>query len=87
MFLFFFKVFSRYGEIKRFRLVRDVVTGFSRGYGFVEYYEKHDALKAQRELNKTILESNEILVDSECERLLPSWVPRRLGNIILPFIS
>jgi len=74
------EIFSRYGEIKQLRLVRDIVTGFSRGYAFIEYFDKYDALKAQRELNKTIIDSKEILVDGECERLLPGWVPRRLGG-------
>lgn len=61
-------------------VIRDVVTGFSRGYAFIEYYEKYDAAKAQRDLNKTIIDSREILVDGECERLLRDWIPRRLGS-------
>lgn len=74
------EIFSRHGDIKKLRLVRDIVTGFSRGYAFIEYYDKYDALKAQRELNKTVIDSMEILVDGECERLLSGWIPRRLGG-------
>lgn len=74
------EIFSRYGDIKRLRLIQDVVTGFSRGYAFVEYYDERDASKAQRELNKTIIDGREILIDGECERLLPGWIPRRLGG-------
>ncbi|XP_035233721.1 U11/U12 small nuclear ribonucleoprotein 35 kDa protein-like [Stegodyphus dumicola] len=74
------KVFSCCGKIKNFRLVRDIITGFSRGYAFVEYYDKYDAVKAQRELDKTVIDDKEILVDAECERLLPGWIPRRLGG-------
>lgn len=74
------KLFSKCGKIKRLRIVRDVVTGFSRGYGFVEYHDKYDARKAQREFHKCTLDDKEILVDGECERTLPGWVPRRLGG-------
>lgn len=74
------KLFSKFGKIKRLRLVRDVVTGYSKGYAFVEYYDKYDARKAQRELHKCIVEDREILVDAECERTLPGWIPRRLGG-------
>lgn len=77
---FIFQIFSRYGEIRKCTLIRDIVTGFSRGYAFVEYYDKYDANKAIRELNKTVIDNREILVDGECERLLSGWIPRRLGN-------
>lgn len=74
------KVFSQYGDIKRCRLTRDVVTGFSKGYAFVEYCSKYDAVRARMELHHTIIDDKEILVDGECERLLPGWIPRRLGG-------
>uniref|UniRef100_A0A8B9VJZ9 RRM domain-containing protein n=1 Tax=Anas zonorhyncha TaxID=75864 RepID=A0A8B9VJZ9_9AVES len=32
------EVFSRYGDIRKIRLVRDLVTGFSKGYAFIEFY-------------------------------------------------
>ncbi|XP_054707070.1 U11/U12 small nuclear ribonucleoprotein 35 kDa protein-like [Uloborus diversus] len=74
------KIFSRCGDIRRLRLIRDVVTGFSKGYAFVEFYDKYDAIRAERELNKIQIDGKEILVDIECERLLPGWIPRRLGG-------
>lgn len=73
-------VFSDYGEIKRLRLVRDIVTGFSRCYAFIEYFDEDCAYKAQREADKTILDEREIYVDFECERTLKGWIPRRLGG-------
>ncbi|XP_045216778.1 U11/U12 small nuclear ribonucleoprotein 35 kDa protein-like [Mercenaria mercenaria] len=73
-------VFSDYGEIKRLRLVRDVVTGFSRCYAFIEYFDEDCAYKAQREADKTILDEKEIYVDFECGRCLKGWIPRRLGG-------
>ena len=36
--------FERYGKIASIRLVRDLITGFSRGYAFVEFKHKSDAV-------------------------------------------
>src|SRR6185312_5890347 len=36
------ELFTRYGTIKQLRLVRHIVTGASRGYGFVEYEREAD---------------------------------------------
>lgn len=72
--------FSKYGIIKRFRLVRDIVTGFSKGYAFVEYEKESDAEEAYRRAYKTELDGKNIFVDFECERLLQGWKPRRLGG-------
>ncbi|XP_043924500.1 U11/U12 small nuclear ribonucleoprotein 35 kDa protein [Protopterus annectens] len=74
------EVFSRYGDIKRLRLVRDLVTGFSKGYAFVEYKEERALLKAYRDANKLVVDQHEIFVDFELERLLKGWIPRRLGG-------
>mgnify|MGYP005998623349 CR=1 FL=1 len=38
--------FSRYGEIRRLRLVRDIVTGLSKGYAFIEYEHSSDCRRA-----------------------------------------
>ncbi|KAG8189416.1 hypothetical protein JTE90_020230 [Oedothorax gibbosus] len=73
-------IFSRCGKIKRLRLIRDVVTGFSRGYAFVEYHDRYDAMRAIQDYDHTVIDDKEILVDKECERTLPGWIPRRLGG-------
>ncbi|GFW38526.1 hypothetical protein TNCV_3286431 [Trichonephila clavipes] len=73
------KVFSSFGDIKRLRLFRDIVTGFSKGYAFIEYYDKYDAARAVREAD-IVIDDKEVLVDIECERLLKGWIPRRLGE-------
>lgn len=72
--------FSKFGDIRRLRLVRDVVTGFSKGYAFVEYKEERSILKAWRDANKMVLDQHELFVDFEQERTLQGWVPRRLGG-------
>ncbi|XP_036365740.1 U11/U12 small nuclear ribonucleoprotein 35 kDa protein-like isoform X1 [Octopus sinensis] len=74
------KCFSEYGQIKQLRLVRDIVTGFTRGYGFIEYEEEYSARKAFVQANKSLLDGSEIFVDFERERILKNWVPRRLGG-------
>ena len=39
-------LFSKYGEIKSIKLMNDPVTGFSRGYGFVEMASEEDTKNA-----------------------------------------
>ena len=74
------RVFSKHGVIKRLRLVRDIITGFSRCYAFVEYEEHIGADLACRRANKLEIDGCEIFVDYECERILKGWIPRRLGG-------
>uniref|UniRef100_A0A8D0L917 U11/U12 small nuclear ribonucleoprotein 35 kDa protein n=1 Tax=Sphenodon punctatus TaxID=8508 RepID=A0A8D0L917_SPHPU len=74
------EVFSRYGEIRKIRLVRDLVTGFSKGYAFIEYKEERALLKAHRDANKLVIDQREVFVDFELERTLKGWIPRRLGG-------
>uniref|UniRef100_A0A8C6XHI4 U11/U12 small nuclear ribonucleoprotein 35 kDa protein n=1 Tax=Naja naja TaxID=35670 RepID=A0A8C6XHI4_NAJNA len=73
------EVFSA-GDIRKIRLVRDLVTGFSKGYAFIEYKEERALLKAHRDANKLIVDQREIFVDFELERTLKGWIPRRLGG-------
>lgn len=74
------QVFSKYGDIQRLRLVRDIVTGFSKRYAFVEYKEERSVVRARRDANKLVVDQQEVFVDFEQERSLKGWVPRRLGG-------
>ncbi|XP_062289542.1 U11/U12 small nuclear ribonucleoprotein 35 kDa protein [Scomber scombrus] len=74
------QVFSKYGDIQRLRLVRDIVTGFSKGYAHIEYKEERAVVRARRDANKLVVEQHEVFVDFELERTLKGWVPRRLGG-------
>ncbi|XP_054482413.1 U11/U12 small nuclear ribonucleoprotein 35 kDa protein [Anoplopoma fimbria] len=74
------QVFSKYGDVQRLRLVRDIVTGFSKGYAFIEYKEERAVVRARRDANKLVVDQHEVLVDFEQERTLKGWVPRRLGG-------
>ncbi|GAB6025318.1 small nuclear ribonucleoprotein 35kDa (U11 U12) [Chamberlinius hualienensis] len=73
-------VFCAYGSIRRCRLVRDIVTGTSKCYAFIEFEEERSVERAYREANRKCLEGNCIFVDYEVERRLKNWIPRRLGG-------
>ena len=79
---FSLKVFSKHGDLRKVTLVRDVVTGFSKKYAFVEFADKHDCARAQRKEHNTMLNGRRILVDFECQHTLPGWIPRRLGYML-----
>jgi len=72
--------FSSFAPVRRVRLVRDVVTGFSRGYAFVEFYDERTTRDVCRQADGMDLDDRQLLVVLECERTLPGWVPRRLGG-------
>lgn len=74
------EAFSKFGKLRRFRLVKDIVTGMPKGYAFIEYESESSAEEAYRLANKMNLDGNVIFVDFECERLLKGWKPRRLGG-------
>ncbi|XP_055534899.1 U11/U12 small nuclear ribonucleoprotein 35 kDa protein-like [Wyeomyia smithii] len=74
------QLFERFGTIVRCRLVCDIETGLSRGYGFVEYSRRKYAMRAIEEMHGRILNGRAILVDEEWERRLKGWKPRRLGG-------
>lgn len=72
--------FSKHGKILHCRLVRDIVTGKSKRYAFVEYEDDKSMEKALFSMHKEYIDGSEIIVESEAERLLPGWKPRRLGG-------
>lgn len=68
------------------RLVRDIITGLSKRYAFIEYETSEMALNAYLRCKSVIIKNSEIFVDFECGRLLPGWKPRRLGKLIIYYI-
>ncbi|XP_045453397.1 U11/U12 small nuclear ribonucleoprotein 35 kDa protein-like [Melitaea cinxia] len=72
--------FSKFGKILNCRLVRDIVTGKSKQYAFVEYESMSSLDRAFREMHKEYIDSSEIIVEREAERKLAGWRPRRLGG-------
>jgi U11/U12 small nuclear ribonucleoprotein SNRNP35 len=74
------EVMSKYGRIKNLRLVRHIVTGASRGYGFVEYETEKEMLRAYEDAHHSLIDGREIIVDYNRQQLMPGWIPRRLGG-------
>ncbi|KAL8610753.1 hypothetical protein ACOMHN_016736 [Nucella lapillus] len=75
-----YTAFRQFGKILQHRLVRDLVTGFSKCYGFVEFENEKAVHRAYLEGKNMTIDEKEILVDYEHERTLKNWVPRRLGG-------
>ncbi|KQJ90998.1 U11/U12 small nuclear ribonucleoprotein 35 kDa protein [Brachypodium distachyon] len=74
------KAMSRYGRVKSMRLVRDIVTGASRGYAFVEYETDKEMRRAYEDAHHSIIDGSEVIVDYYRQQLMPGWIPRRLGG-------
>lgn len=73
-------LFSSYGRVRRATVVRDIVTGASKGYAFVVFDKPSSARDAVDGANRKVVDGRTILVDRECERTMPGWKPRRLGG-------
>ncbi|KAJ0180845.1 hypothetical protein K1T71_002930 [Dendrolimus kikuchii] len=72
--------FAKYGKILHCRLVRDIVTGKSKQYAFMEFQNVGSMDKALREMHKEYIDGSEIIVEREAERSMRGWKPRRLGG-------
>lgn len=72
--------FSKIGKILHCRLVKDMVTGKSKQYAFVEFESSASVEKALRYMHKEYIDSAEIIVEREAERRMRGWKPRRLGG-------
>ncbi|CAF0719445.1 unnamed protein product [Adineta steineri] len=58
----FHQMFARIGRLRYCRLMYDRATGYSYGYGFVDYYQADDAAKAIDTLNQLKMEHKTIKV-------------------------
>jgi U11/U12 small nuclear ribonucleoprotein SNRNP35 len=74
-----YSAFRQFGKIRHARLVRDIVTGFSKCYGFVEF-ESEKSLRQALSREQFTIDDKEVLLDTERSRTLKNWVPRRLGG-------
>lgn len=72
--------FSRYGDVVSVKIIVDIVTGISQGYGFVEMRSEDEARRAVRRCVDVTLRGYQIFVDYECGRTLKGWKPRRVGG-------
>ncbi|XP_044010472.1 U11/U12 small nuclear ribonucleoprotein 35 kDa protein-like [Aphidius gifuensis] len=74
------ELFMTVGDVRSVKVIVDIVTGYSRGYAFVEMNNDDDARRAVRRLNDKIINGCKIFVDWECSRTMKGWKPRRLGG-------
>ncbi|GAQ91278.1 hypothetical protein KFL_007570010 [Klebsormidium nitens] len=74
------EVASRYGRVRKLRIVRHIVTGASRRYAFVEYESEEGMRRAYRRMHREVVDGSQILVDYTRQQLMPGWIPRRLGG-------
>ncbi|XP_012219150.1 U11/U12 small nuclear ribonucleoprotein 35 kDa protein-like [Linepithema humile] len=72
--------FSKYGNVSSVKVIVDVVTGLSQGYGFVEMRSEDDARRVLRRTTDATLKGYNIFIDYECGRSMKGWKPRRLGG-------
>ncbi|MCL4384498.1 RNA-binding protein [Patescibacteria group bacterium] len=62
------QVFSAYGQVTSANIVKDKMTGRSRGFGFVEFSSDEDAAKAIAELNNSDQMGRNIVVKEALPR-------------------
>ncbi|CAD7088488.1 unnamed protein product [Hermetia illucens] len=74
------KKFEKFGKIRNCRVVRDIVTGVSKCYAFIEFKRSSSAQCAVNEMQKAYIDDCEIVVEHEFERTMKGWKPRRLGG-------
>ena len=60
--------FSEFGEIVSATVVRDRISGRSRGFGFVEYADEESAEKAKSSLNGKEIKGRAIRIDDAREQ-------------------
>ena len=65
--------------MKKVTVVRDILTGHSKRYGFLEFKDPNECKRVRRKEHKALLKRREILVNFECHLSLPGWIPRRPG--------
>ena len=73
------KIFEIFGQIKRVRVVRDIKTGKSRGYAFLEFRDERAAEEAVRRGDRRV-DGQMTIVDREFGRTKKEWKPKRLGG-------
>ena len=56
-------IFSEYGKTKSIKIIKDMFTGESKGFAFVEMYSENEGQKAIDELNLADLDGNKIMVN------------------------
>lgn len=61
-------IFKQYGDVKDTKIIYDKITWESRGFGFVEFEKKEDAVKAIEGLNGKELVGKKLSVEVAVEK-------------------
>ena len=61
-------IFKQYGDVTETKIIYDKITWESRGFGFVEFKKKEDALKAMEGLNGKELIGKKLSVEEAVEK-------------------
>ena len=61
-------IFKQYGDVKETKIIYDKITWESRGFGFVEFTKKEDAIKAIEGLNGKELIGKKLSVEEAVEK-------------------
>ena len=61
-------IFKQYGDVKETKIIYDKITWESRGFAFVEFKNKEDAIKAIEGLNGKELIGKKLSVEEAVER-------------------
>lgn len=57
------KVFEPFGLVNSAKIISDKFSGRSKGFGFITMDDKNEAINAIKELNGTVLNDREIIVN------------------------
>ncbi|MDT8401414.1 MAG: RNA-binding protein [Bacteroidales bacterium] len=57
------KVFEEYGTVSSAKIITDKFSGRSKGFGFVEMDDDSEANEAIKDLNGSVMENREIVVN------------------------
>ncbi|CCF60705.1 hypothetical protein KAFR_0L00970 [Kazachstania africana CBS 2517] len=77
------KIFIKFGEIEKIRIVKDIKTDKPKGYGFILFNEANAAKMAVREIGThrgIEINGRSCIVDIERGRSVKYFKPRRLGG-------
>ncbi|PLW10611.1 hypothetical protein PCANC_23137 [Puccinia coronata f. sp. avenae] len=72
--------FDMYGPIEKLVIVKNKLTGKSRGYAFILFEREKDMKAAYKDAEGLKIKGRRILVDVERGRTVKGWKPRRLGG-------
>ncbi|EDO19079.1 hypothetical protein Kpol_2000p44 [Vanderwaltozyma polyspora DSM 70294] len=73
-------IFQRFGEIKSVEIIKDKESGYSLGYGFIEFTTKHSCELAYTKMESTIIDDRRIHVDfcQSVGKLSKDWIEGKL---------